>query len=317
MSQLVGVTSFAYAFTTLIPSWYAEKHSSVSANKAIWISTGASTAIFIIMGFLAAWAYPHVKSDNILSSMNGPDIDNLTRLTTIAFSLGTIAPGIAVRSIMLKQNLECIEYVFFFLFLFLCFDVVVADLLLLGGWHLSFFYFMIFGSMVHFPPLFSLLLSYSNNSIHLLPSKWSNSAQNAALRLHMQSRNDGSTAEKIGSWVADRLTCSEEWATFWGVILPWLLSFFFYEGEGFAHLINWTSLIVNGSVCFVVPFLVFIKARQLKQKLLPRIDGDKEEYEENRENMVRYIYSLSLSLLIYMAFFLSGCYGLFSLWLLL
>ena len=34
---------------------------------------------------------------------------------------------------------------------------------------------------------------------------------------------------------------------------------FLFGGKGFAAFINWTSLTVNGVICFVVPFLLFIK----------------------------------------------------------
>lgn len=68
--------------------------------------------------------------------------------------------------------------------------------------------------------------------------------------------------------VASMCTCSDKWATFLGVIFPWLVSFMFYEGKGFAHLINWTSLTVNGCICLLVPFLVYLKALSLKDKLL-------------------------------------------------
>ena len=61
-------------------------------------------------------------------------------------------------------------------------------------------------------------------------------------------------------------------ATFWAVIAPWLVAHVVYNGSGFAHFVNWTSLVVSGAVCFVIPFLVYVKAVNLKERLLPQ-DG--------------------------------------------
>lgn len=47
---------------------------------------------------------------------------------------------------------------------------------------------------------------------------------------------------------------------FWGVIAPWLVSFLFLQGTYFAALINWSSLVVNGVVNFLIPLILYYKA---------------------------------------------------------
>lgn len=50
------------------------------------------------------------------------------------------------------------------------------------------------------------------------------------------------------------------WANFWGVILPWIIAIPFYPGGGVAIFMNWTTLIVNSIVNFILPPIIFLKA---------------------------------------------------------
>jgi amino acid permease len=254
-SQLGGVFIFSYAFTTLIPSWYNEKHPSVNTNKAMWYSTAAVSVSYFVMGLLAAWAYPHVHSDNILNAMSGPHADLLTKICVLLFSLGSVAPSIPVRSIMLRANILRTPQT----------DAAPRT------------------PSRHLPGIDS-------------PATWRAGADSSGERGLGGAGGGGRTGVgagvgAVGAAVRDEgpsclsgefwvqyCTCSDEWATFWAVIFPWLFSFFFYSGQDFADFINWTSLTVNGVICFVVPFLVYLKARQLRARfLMPAV---REEFQD-------------------------------------
>ena len=45
---------------------------------------------------------------------------------------------------------------------------------------------------------------------------------------------------------------------FWACVAPWLVGWIFCQGELFANLLNWTSLVFNGLVNFLVPFLMYL-----------------------------------------------------------
>ena len=58
--------------------------------------------------------------------------------------------------------------------------------------------------------------------------------------------------------------CKKSWANFWGVILPWIISLPFYSGNGLNIVINWTSLLFNGVINFVIPLVFYLRMMQLK-----------------------------------------------------
>lgn len=74
--------------------------------------------------------------------------------------------------------------------------------------------------------------------------------------------------------------CGKRAAFFWSVLFPWLIVIPFYTGSGLLTLINWTSLVFSyahlssgrsshysGAINFVIPFLIYVKARQYKHSL--------------------------------------------------
>jgi len=65
--------------------------------------------------------------------------------------------------------------------------------------------------------------------------------------------------------------CSKPVANFVAVILPWLVVLPFYCGNGLQDVINWSTLISNGIVNFIIPFLLYVRARTYKSSL-PRDD---------------------------------------------
>lgn len=54
--------------------------------------------------------------------------------------------------------------------------------------------------------------------------------------------------------------CGKKMSYFLGVIAPWLVSFVFLQGTYFSALINWSSLVVNGVVNFLIPLILYYKA---------------------------------------------------------
>jgi len=78
--------------------------------------------------------------------------------------------------------------------------------------------------------------------------------------------------------------CNKPVANFIAVILPWIVVIPFYCGQGLSDVINWSTLISNGIVNFIVPFLIYVKARMYKLSL----QGDQralldEPFEDMKE----------------------------------
>eukprot|EP00697_Spironema_sp_BW2_P000005 gnl/Spiro4/10027_TR5317_c0_g1_i1.p1 gnl/Spiro4/10027_TR5317_c0_g1~~gnl/Spiro4/10027_TR5317_c0_g1_i1.p1 ORF type:complete len:600 (+),score=99.18 gnl/Spiro4/10027_TR5317_c0_g1_i1:171-1802(+) len=59
--------------------------------------------------------------------------------------------------------------------------------------------------------------------------------------------------------------CGKKQSYFWAVWAPWLVGFIFCQGQFFADLLNWTSLLFNSVVNFILPFfLYFLALRKLR-----------------------------------------------------
>lgn len=72
--------------------------------------------------------------------------------------------------------------------------------------------------------------------------------------------------------------CGKKMSYFWGVIAPWLVAFIFSQATYFAGFINWSSLIVNGVVNFLVPLLLYLKAISVQPVALNGIEKGDHEY---------------------------------------
>lgn len=59
--------------------------------------------------------------------------------------------------------------------------------------------------------------------------------------------------------------CGKKQSYFWGCIAPWIVGFFFCQGPLFANLLNWTSLVFNGLVNFLVPFAMYCSSLKMVQ----------------------------------------------------
>lgn len=267
-TQLVGVMVFCYSSATLIPSWYNEKSPHVSGNTAIWTSTASMGIVYICIGVLGAWAYPHIASDNVLNIMSTTRSDALTRICVVLFLLFTIAPNISTRSITIRLNLS---------------SLVHPSQSALSVPRDNHFPQNTTTTTTRTTPLApaSALTALDPNHRTVEAQrirKLQRHERRQRLRRRaevasMHGRSDHSSwycAHGVGAACARNITCRPTWAVFWGGLFPWLVSFLFYEAKGFAHLINWTSLTVNANMCFVVPALVYLKARQAEALWLQR-----------------------------------------------
>jgi len=70
-----------------------------------------STGMYIVMGLIGAWAYPHHCPANVLTRLSAKGVDPtsasriVTRITAMAWSFFMIGCGVPVYSIMVRYNL--------------------------------------------------------------------------------------------------------------------------------------------------------------------------------------------------------------------
>jgi amino acid permease len=87
---------FSWAYVMFIPSWVNEKRAEVSVNKLVWGAGLFSFFWYVAVGLMAALAFGHIKSDNLLTLMTQRTYATITNVAAYLFSLGVIAPGIPV-----------------------------------------------------------------------------------------------------------------------------------------------------------------------------------------------------------------------------
>lgn len=80
--------------------------------------------------------------------------------------------------------------------------------------------------------------------------------------------------------------CGSKMSAFWGAVFPWLVGFLLYQGQGFTLFVNWSALIVNGFINFVVPGIVYIKAKHEVRRLRKEQGQDEEDDEEERALLI-------------------------------
>jgi amino acid permease len=170
-SRVLGVIIFSFAHVVSIPSWANEKKPNVSVTTTVWVATWFNFLLYLSTGLLGAWALPNMKTSDFLVILGRPRSDVLAKVAVMLFSLGTLAPGIPIHSIMVRYNLF------------------------------------------------------------------------------------------VGN------ICSHWWASFWGVIFPWLAALFVYHSHTFGTILNWSALTVAGLANFAVPLALFIKARSVSRGL--------------------------------------------------
>lgn len=52
----------------------------------------------------------------------------------------------------------------------------------------------------------------------------------------------------------------EDWSQFLGSLLPYLISWYFYQGKALLTMVNWTGLLVSGIVAFILPLILALVA---------------------------------------------------------
>eukprot|EP01038_Epipyxis_sp_PR26KG_P009537 gene9537-12845_t len=60
--------------------------------------------------------------------------------------------------------------------------------------------------------------------------------------------------------------CDQNWALFWGAVCPYLLSWMLYQGSILLIVLNWTGLVVNGLVAFILPMFLALKTIELREE---------------------------------------------------
>lgn len=56
--------------------------------------------------------------------------------------------------------------------------------------------------------------------------------------------------------------CKKFWANIFAVIFPWVVAIPAYTGTGLMNVINWTSLLINGAINFIIPVLLYVLSRR-------------------------------------------------------
>ena len=61
--------------------------------------------------------------------------------------------------------------------------------------------------------------------------------------------------------------CNEQWSLFVGSVLPYCLSWMLYQGTVLMTVLNWTGLLVNGMVAFILPLVLALYAYRRNSKV--------------------------------------------------
>jgi len=86
----------------------------------------------------------------------------------------------------------------------------------------------------------------------------------------------------IKTTLYDSNALSAEWSFFFGAIFPFLASWILYQGEFLISILNWTGLVVNGLVCFILP-LVFVRVTMRRIADQENGDTDEDHYHSNED----------------------------------
>ena len=101
---LLGVVLFNFAFLVTIPSWLNEKVPKVNPHKVIWYSSGISSIMFIVVGWLGGLVMKSAP-ENLLTSLIEPSKPMLSRVCGGIFALAIVGFGIPVFCVLMRYNL--------------------------------------------------------------------------------------------------------------------------------------------------------------------------------------------------------------------
>lgn len=78
--------------------------------------------------------------------------------------------------------------------------------------------------------------------------------------------------------------CNKTWSAFWGTAAPWLISWLFLQGQAFTIFENWSALVINGVINFVIPFIVYFKSKRDDYASFDVYDDYDEFYQEAKSS---------------------------------
>ncbi|EGC28531.1 hypothetical protein DICPUDRAFT_51794 [Dictyostelium purpureum] len=106
IAQIMGSVMFNYAYITTLPSWVNESKPTVNIRKAVWLSAGASTFVFVMVGIFGALAFANMPiTSDILSVINHHGGNIITKISVYVFPFVVLASSIPVFSIVVRYNL--------------------------------------------------------------------------------------------------------------------------------------------------------------------------------------------------------------------
>jgi len=78
--------------------------------------------------------------------------------------------------------------------------------------------------------------------------------------------------------------CSPSGALFCGATLPFLVGWLLYQGSALMEILNWTGLLVNGSVAFLLPSVLSYKTVEVREYLAKRRKRERKEIEKGESS---------------------------------
>lgn len=100
----MGVILFNFSLVMAIPAWLNEKKETVSVEKVVYGSTAISTALYIAVGILGAFAIPNVNV-NLLEPMVSGAYGAGLQLSGSLFAFFIIGLDIPLFSVLCRYNL--------------------------------------------------------------------------------------------------------------------------------------------------------------------------------------------------------------------
>eukprot|EP00038_Savillea_parva_P004283 m.135992 g.135992 ORF g.135992 m.135992 type:complete len:573 (-) comp11426_c6_seq1:40-1758(-) len=106
-SQVLGISTFAYAYVVTIPSWVNEKKPGVNVNRAVWYPATVGLFMKLAVGLMGAWAFRSlsIQENDIVETMLRGSQPPITQYSAYLWDITTMIPGIPVLAVMVRYNL--------------------------------------------------------------------------------------------------------------------------------------------------------------------------------------------------------------------
>ncbi|KAI9204056.1 uncharacterized protein BJ171DRAFT_507543 [Polychytrium aggregatum] len=122
ISTVMGTVLLNLAFTQVVPSWVNLKKANVSPQNTVMISVAVAVVLYLLSGILPALAYaPNSNAATILPSFTAGPIPILGKISSYAYTLVMLLPGIPVLFMVAYENLTQNEVCSNAIAVFLCF----------------------------------------------------------------------------------------------------------------------------------------------------------------------------------------------------